>query len=418
MATLLVSSGAFTAASLPAIENQTQAVIYAPRGCDVFSYGFAVLPAGEGLREAVEAAGALVDSAAGWTAAAGEVLTGLGISAAGYRKMGFTGGFAPEFVAGFGPRAKALGATPPEEWTDAQWQGKGPFDLQFVLGAPASRAAVDGRKAVLEGLFPAGTEWTWQDGYVARNASGRPTEHFGYVDGVGRPFFFDHADRSPVRNHAASDPKASLGLVLVPERFPAPGGIGWQFGSYGAFLKISQNVAAFQAAAASLGAATGQTAAAAANWIIGRTPEGEPLRPGGQDLNDLDPNAPAGDWPHCSHTRKMDWRATPHRRLLRRGVLYEDARTKGLLFHSFQKSVGSQFEFTLKDWTQNTGHPLPHTGPDPVIGDPKSPRAQSWPPGVAHTVAGLTRVEGGESFYYPSLASLRAFASIPRVSRF
>ena len=428
MPNLLVPAGPFTEAALPAIESQTQAVIYAPRACDLFSYGFAVFPTAAGLAEAIEQAAALVDSAAAWaavvarikdgTAAGDEVLTGLGISAAGYRKLGFTGGFAPEFRAGFGPRAKSLGATPPAEWNDEHWQGKGPFDLQFVLATHDCRAALETRKTLLQGLFPLSAQWTWQDGHIARNAERQPTEHFGFVDGVGRPFFFAHSQRSETRNHPASDPKASLGLVLVPERFPAPAAMETQFGSYGAFLKISQNVDAFQSAAASLAAALGRTEAEAAEWIIGRKKDGTPLHHTGQDLNDLNPQAPPEEWPHCSHTRKLDWRATPHRRLLRRGALYEEPRTKGLLFHSFQKSIGAQFEFTFKDWTQNTGHPVANAGPDPVIGDPQSPLPQTWPPGVPHTVSGLTRVEGGEYFYFPSVASLRQFSTISRVSRF
>jgi Dyp-type peroxidase family len=428
MPNLLVPAGAFTDANLPAIENFTQAVIYAPRACDLFSYGFAVLPAAAGLREAVERAGALVDSAQAWAAVVAqikagtdmgnEVLTGLGISAAGYRKMGFSGGFPPEFRDGFASRAKALGATPPAEWNDAHWQGQSVFDLQIVLAAKASRPALDARKALLESLFPAGTQWTWQDGYIARNTQRLPTEHFGFVDGVGRPFFFEDPDRSPTRNYPASDPKASLGLILVPERFPAPAAPDAQFGSYGAFLKISENVDAFNNASASLAAAVGCPRAQAAEMIIGRKQDGAPLHHTGQDLNDLNPNAPASDWPHCSHTRKMDWRRAPHRRILRRGVIYDEPRTKGLLFHSFQKSIGSQFEFTLKDWVLNTAHPLPMTGPDPVIGDPKSPSPQNWPPGVSHTVTGLTRVEGGEYFYFPSLPSLRQYSTIPRISKF
>ena len=98
----------------------------------------------------------------------------------------------------------------------------------------------------------------------------------------------------------------------------------------------------------------------------------------------------------------------------------------GLLFMAFNSDIGKQFEFTQETWANNPAFPevpagFAAPGVDPVIGQtPKDaarakmtvPRAWGNPASMA-TVAPLPRavtMKGGEYFFMPSLAFLRALS--------
>ena len=451
---LLVQNAPFIDANLPTIDNHTQAAIYARHVCTCYSYGFVTFNAGipvTGLRSLVQSLGRQVSSSSSWeenverylTAVrtnqapaaedAAAVQVSLGISARGYVRMGFKGGFTNEFIDGFPARAWALGVNPKGMWTDRKWSTGADYHLLLILagrqtGTQTPADVLQARKTALEAELGSLANVTWEDGYVDRSgtAEDRPksVEHFGFVDGIGNPAFFDDGPRpAPKYGH---DTKASLSLVLIPERFPAPG-IPHQYGTFSVFMKISQNVEKFLADASSVAAATGHSPAVAQELMIGRQKDGTPINHTGNDLNDLNPAADQKDWPSCSHTRKVSWRGAPHRRILRRGVLYKEgvapASPKGLLFHSFQKSIAAQFEVNLRDWANSASHPAAGAGVDPLIGDPTK-GTQQWPhagspataPLVPCPVGRSVNVEGGEYFYFPSIPSLQNFTAISDIS--
>lgn len=451
---LLVQDAPFIDANLPAIDSHTQAAIYARHVCTCYSYGFVTLDEGapvDGLRALVQSLGGQVSSSSGWEENVGRFLAAvrnnqapaaedaaavqvsLGISARGYLSMGFQGGFTAEFNAGFPARAADLGVNPKAHWIDPIWKSGADYHLILVLagrqtGAQTPADVLQARKSALEAELGALATVTWQDGYVDRSgtAPNRPksVEHFGFVDGIGNPAFFDDGPRpTPLYGH---DTKASLSLVLLPERFPAQG-IPHQYGSFSVFIKISQNVEKFLTDADSVAAATGYSSAEAQELMIGRRKDGTPRNHTGFDLNDINPDVEQKDWPNCSHTRKLNWRAAPHRRIFRRGVLYRDnlapARPQGLLFHSFQKSIAAQFEVNLRDWANSASHPVAGAGVDPLLGNP-SDGPQKWhhigrpatAPLVPCPVGRSVNVEGGEYFYFPSIPSLRNFTTISNIS--
>ena len=333
-----------------------------------------------------------------------------GLSSRGYEALGFPDKFPPEFKAGFAANAMRVAHSDPTKWNDDAWNGGKRYDMIIVLAARTEKGREIQQKAATEIVGVENVRW--QEGFVERGDSAvhraQAKEHFGFIDGVSQPEFFDYEGRPQQRLDPKFDPKSGLGLVMVPERFPS-GQDGTELGSYMAFLKIEQHKTAFDDAATKLGEAMGCTSERAAAFIMGREANGAHLIPGGADPNDvvLGDNHKI-DWPCASHVRKMDPRRAPHRRILRRGVLYREGSEIGLLFQSFQANLSGQFEVHLKDWANNPAHMESGVGIDPIAGG-LCAYAQGWPGGANVCVSGLTTVKGGEYFYFPSIPALKAF---------
>ncbi len=213
---------------------------------------------------------------------------------------------------------------------------------------------------------------------------------------------------------------------------PSPGqaiGSGDAFLEHGSLLvfrRLQQNVSGFKAGMARLVQEFGAqgltvTEDVSAAWCVGRWPDGTPvsLSPTGSDpaisgdrfrrngftyvqplpsatLHDSDgvaigfPGAPSDPngfaCPFFSHVRKVNPRdhavdqgstgITLRSQMLRRGIPYgppwpghEDDADRGLLFMSYQTSIGSQFHRLMTLWVNNPSAPL-GDGVDPLLGAP------------------------------------------------
>jgi len=292
-------------------------------------------------------------------------------------------------------------------------------------------------------------------------------EHFGYVDGRSQPIYF--ADE--LKDEGATtdwNPVEPLKFVLVPDKNVAGGG---SFGSYFVFRKLEQNVLAFKAheikLADFLGLSTDEERARAGAMAVGRFRDGTPLVlqqsdglvPAKENNFNYVKSDPEGQkCPFQAHIRKSNPRgdirgdhnddeAERNRRLTRRGITYDDRKSRltdghcpqdlptrevGLLFMCFQNSIRNQFAFMQRNWVNDEGFPPSNsvtTGIDPIIGQAppdQTPTPQKWRPqwGVSEAADpagdepkdfsfhGFVRLKGGEFFFAPSMPFLKTFAPL------
>lgn len=404
---------------LPNVLAGTQAYIVFGHGCDLIRFGFVTFDPGAKqtlLRTAFAQLGARLTQA---QAVAGpsrpSEVWAAGISSAGYYKMGFRKRLPWEFLEGFAKRVSRITLQDTSQWTGV-WAGGARFDAVVVIAAQSARSLQSAVEDVAQ-IFAGLASVQWRDGLI-RTTNGVRFEHFGFAEGTSQPVFFDGtSSRSTVRQYPW-DPKAPLELVLVRDSIQTAAN-SQEYGSYCALVTIQQDIAKFQAAAAQLAVQASCTAQQAQEMIVGRRKNGDHLLPMGNDRNDVDVTAPDNEraWPLASHTRRMNPRDAPHRRILRRGVSYDFDNEQGLLFQSFQASIENQFEFLFRSWVNNPNRPKPGTGVDPIIGtEPNG--CQEWPNqngagGMVHgCMHGLTTIRGGEYFYFPSIPAMKAYPEL------
>ncbi|AUD03711.1 Dyp-type peroxidase [Spirosoma pollinicola] len=265
-----------------------------------------------------------------------------------------------------------------------------------------------------------------------KNANDDDIEHFGYVDGISQPKFFQEELNPDLTTNW--NPLASWDLVLEED----PGGTpGQSFGSYLVFRKLEQHVRDFKQAEQVLATALGlgdgivnpkeknDAREVAGAMIIGRFENGMPVTLSSADdkLNaHHDPAIPVSgkfvgklnnftyesdqDGARCpfhAHIRKSNPRGETTQfpgetiekeqlhTMARRGIIYghRDVHPNeqndlsqlpnggvGLLFMSFQRVLANQFEFIQQSWVNQDNFvfarenppPALHTGKDPVIG--------------------------------------------------
>jgi Dyp-type peroxidase family len=290
-------------------------------------------------------------------------------------------------------------------------------------------------------------------GHAIRNANGDGIEHFGYVDGVSQPLFlqdevddFKKGKTLPLK----WDPEAPLSLVLVPD-FP---GDTTANGSYFVFRKLEQQVRAFKEAeeklASNLGL-TGDDAERAGAMIVGRYEDGTPLTlneedgiiaSGAENNFNYNSDTSGAKCPFHAHIRKSNPRgeargagvpaetlANEKKHIMaRRGIPFghRDVDTSidpsiaqspvdgvGLLFMSYQASIGKQFEFIQQNWVNNPGFPHANDGSDPILGQGIVSNGKF---AVKYGVAGsmvqkpfnsFVTLKGGEYFFAPSVKFLK-----------
>jgi Dyp-type peroxidase family len=293
-------------------------------------------------------------------------------------------------------------------------------------------------------------------------------EHFGYVDGRSQPTFLKSQKDDEAKKDGVEvwDPSESLGLVLVPDAIVPKSKVSeYAFGSYFVFRKLEQNVRGFKAKEKLLADALGlegDEAELAGAMAVGRFEDGTPVVQQAEDgLVDPVPNNfrfdvsdPQGSkCPFHAHIRKMSPRGDSLKagnipaskeeverghRIARRGITYGVRTVEpkdepsldqmpsggvGLLFMCFQSNIDNQFGFMQRAWANGTqfSRPLfgdasaPHTGLDPVIGQPLGtiPDAQNWPsPWGSNTsksygFESFVKMLGGDFFFAPSIQFLK-----------
>ncbi|MEU0568660.1 hypothetical protein ABZ297_25225 [Nonomuraea sp. NPDC005983] len=369
----------------------------------------------------------------------GSPYVGVGISKAGYRDLGHS----VEDMRRFGDKAFRDGmkrrVAEVNDPAVEQWENCYQREIHAVIligdATPEPVAAL--REEIL-GELPAGARLLGEEtGQGMRNPAGDGIEHFGYVDGRSQPLFVkDEVDREPKKHW---NPAFPLGNILVAD--PLAPNPGRHFGSYFVFRKLEQDVRAFKVIEQDLADTLGLAGAdrdRAGAMLIGRFKDGTPItakaRPaGGPVSNDFTFDADdGGKCPFSGHIRKTNPRSFGREVLMaRRGQTYgvrtddpwDDSPPEtrpsgevGLLFMAFNSSLVSQFEFTQHTWANNPDFQQPGTGHDPVIGqgerDVKVTFPKVWgrpeqsPPQAQ--VGQTVTMKGGEYFFMPSLAYLRA----------
>lgn len=320
-----------------------------------------------------------------------------------------------------------------------------------------------------------GSITTIEKGEAQFNDEGAGIEHFGYVDGVSQPLFFDDEwETYKVNNNIRPgqkikfDPRADADLVLLKDPFVENDNNA--MGSYFVFRKLEQNVKGFKLAeselASRLGLKEGDEERAGA-MLVGRWEDGTPVELSGHEgmihnsvFNNFDYD-PANNarCPFHGHIRKTNPRsgldgggmpAAKKRIMARRGIPFGKRKDGdgpndghlynkpeggvGLLFMSYQASIEDQFEFIQKQWANspkrpaNTANPAgADVGSDPIIGQFRDKSgeplastgefATRWDTSDPKEMeegsfASFVTMKGGEYFFAPSMAFLREIQKI------
>ncbi|HVV12899.1 Dyp-type peroxidase [Amycolatopsis sp.] len=382
----------------------------------------------------------------------GTPYVGLGLTAHGYATLGIASGPADgSFLGGAKGAVENLTDPPVPEWEEPYRQT---IDAVLLIG-DAHQAPVRAKRAEIDALRPGSVTVVGEEtGRGMTNENGDGIEHFGYVDGRSQPLFLTEDidnERDTTDGINEWDPATPLSQVLVPDSAAPDPAV--HFGSYFVFRKLEQNVRLFKQAEKELARELelkGEDQERAGAMLIGRFEDGTPLvsqRAAGSHHpveNDFsyDSDKLAQKCPFQAHIRKTNPRGSggaepPERERLhlmaRRGQTYgrrlDDPGTDlppilrptagvGLLFMAFNSNLGNQFEFTQRLWANNTGFPITADGSqpglDPVIGQGRrteSGYAPEWGRSgvtVADPVPQAVTLKGGEYFFMPSIAFLRA----------
>ncbi|MCR6488832.1 Dyp-type peroxidase [Amycolatopsis sp. OK19-0408] len=384
---------------------------------------------------------------------AGTPYVGAGLTAAGYRALGVENFPQDEaFLRGMAaPATRQKLADPPRSTFDPGYRGE--IHAVVLIGDATDKAMTARRNEVL-GLLPDSVTVLAEETGLGRvNARGEGIEHFGYVDGRSQPLFLTEdvdAEKNNTDGINVWNPAAPLSQVLVPDTAAPDPAV--HFGSYLVFRKLEQNVRRFKQAEADLAdtlGLTGEDRERAGAMIVGRFEDGTPLTTQREDGAEspvsnnftYESDRAALKCPFQAHIRKTNPRGSggaeepPAERLhlmARRGVTYGErpddpnadlppaARPSGgvgLLFMAFNSVLDNQFEFTQAVWADNPGFPIVEDvtpGLDPVIGQGEraaSDYAVDWGGSARRTadpVPQAVTLRGGEYFFVPSLAFLRA----------
>jgi Dyp-type peroxidase family len=279
-----------------------------------------------------------------------------------------------------------------------------------------------------------------------------PIEHFGFVDGISNPSFVEKAKpNKSFKNDDKYRTWAPLNLALVNDPSVNPKGEAYGCGSYMVFLKLEQDVKAYDTAIKRFARRLNKMSPDLAEaFILGRFKDGTPvalsstggLSPminnfkyindqGGEDLEGL-------RCPLHAHARKVNPRNSYREtRIVRRGLTYgrrvqcddcrpgwlqfrRDTSVKdvGLLFMCFQRDIGDQYGRIMNIWARENS-PRHGIGFDPIIGQingevGKQQWRDRWGPNpeatltkVLFPVRKFITVKGGEYFFAPSIPFLK-----------
>lgn len=332
------------------------------------------------------------------------------------------------------------------------------IDLMIVLADNNTARLEEIIAQITEESRAFGTAHIERGSVLRRN--GVSIEHFGFVDGISQPLFFQEDIDQEVRERGAKswNPEAPLRIVLTSDFSGAQ-----SYGSYLVFRKLEQNVRGFAEAVASLASATYTSHEGAAALVVGRTRDGNPLIPTGVNQEGAIPNDFQYDrdvygltCPYHSHIRKVNPRGDILRRyqinvpdlnflaferdhrLARRGVTYglrpdlagievePPTRGVGLLFIAYTSRIFcfEQLQTALDDEHFVTDE----IGIDPLAGYQVKPIPQRWPTPNANIGPGeedpnvpersvrfrfgtYVTLKGGEYFFSPSVSFLKTLSN-------
>lgn len=393
----------------------------------------------------------MIASAADATSPAGDAWAMVALSYHGLKALGVPQAslesFSPEFQQGMAARAEEIGDV-----------GKnGPDHWERPLGSPEVHIAIAATapdrtrlEQVLEREKRSYQELPGVTMIYRQDCSQLPTgrEHFGFRDGIGQPAI--EGSGLTGSNPQEAPLKAGefvLGYLDEAGRLPPmpqPEVLG-RNGSYVAFRKLHQNVAAFRRYLAAHATSTEEEEWLAAK-MVGRWRSGAPLAlsPEHDDPelgadpkhnNDFlyyDDDPKGFKCPPGSHIRRMNPRdhfkheavQVNRHRLLRRGMSYgpllpegvleDDGVDRGIIFIFVGASLERQFEFVQSEWVNQGTFIGTPSEKDPINGTndgtgmftiPKQP--------IRQRLQGLSQFvtnRGGEYFFVPGLRALQWLA--------
>lgn len=396
-------------------------------------------------RELMRRAGTAATSAADTSSPLGDTWVSVAVTHWGLRALGVPrsslDSFAWEFRQGMAARARALhdeGASAPRHWEAPL----GTHDVHVVIAAvapdpPRLEEAIDRARSAYDRLPGVTAIWR-QDCYALPSEK----EHFGYLDGVSHPAV--EGSGIPGSNRLEVPLKSGEFILGRPDELggsaaPEPAVLG-RNGSYAAFRKLHQDVAAFRRYLKD-SSTTAQDEELIAAKIMGRWRGGAPLAlapehddpalgadPLRRNTFFYEQEDPTGfTTPRGCHIRRANPRDASVagevrlHRMIRRGAVYgpplpdgvleDDGVDRGLMFAFIGAHPGRQFEFVQSEWMNDgvffgDGHTK-----DPVVGAADGQTRYTVPRRpVRRRLAPLPRfvvTRGGEYCFLPSLSALR-----------
>ncbi|KAF3010918.1 hypothetical protein E8E13_010014 [Curvularia kusanoi] len=355
---------------------------------------------------------------------------------------------APSFVGGMqnNSERQALGDPVFNGW-NLGLNGGGPLDgVLIVAGANMNTVQAElndvlrqlnvGGEVVVELFREVGTERASQPGH----------EHFGFNDGISHPEVFGIND-SPnlnfkldgVTQPADKSNFVDPGVIVVGRKGDSGTKPQWMNdGSFLVFRKLEQHVGKWNNFVVNQWKNAGSNGPAQFGaQLMGRWQSGCPIQLQDQRddsslalRNDFDFGGfqQQGKCPLAGHIRKANIRAQFNSsRIMRRGIPYgTDFQQggpdtgRGLLFACYQSSIENGYRFIQTAWANDKDFPSPGAGLDVTIGQGKATDAPSpFQIGTKsvkiNPINDFVTAKGGEYFFAPSMAVLRAGFNINKV---
>lgn len=369
----------------------------------------------------------------------GDIFYGFMLTAQGYKYLGLeTNSFEKTFVQGM----EKAGLNDPErkEW-DKGFQEE--IHAMILIGDDNQEKLAQASRIIVYDIDLLGIITNIEHGNTIRNINKDGLEHFGYVDGISQPLFFEDELKNYKEQNSSKlefNPSATKELVLINDPLLND---KEAYGSYFVFRKLEQNVRKFKRdeikLAKDLGLKDEERAGA---MIVGRFEDGTPIEVNDEDgiigsgvFNNFKYQDDNSKCPFHAHIRKSNPRRTGDEKhtMARRGipygqVFYPSTRKEdfhlmpteevGLLFMSFQKSIVNQFEFIQKKWVNDENFPNKKDGIDPVIGQNTKgnislgifPKKYGDLTSINFKIASFesaVTMKGGEYFFAPSIPFLK-----------
>jgi Dyp-type peroxidase family len=364
--------------------------------------------------------------------------------------------FPPEFRCGMAHRAERLGDDP-RTWDDDLRD----LEVLLVVHAQSERALAEEGEG-WERALDRGDHGLRLVHAQPAGLLGEQREHFGFTDGFSQPAI-EGVAREDVRGQGIPYKRPPLPFVptrwraIKPGEFvlgyededralaPAPPAPFDRNATFVVWRKLHQDVAGFRAQLAEQARRLDLDDEYVAAKLVGRWRDGSPLalRPDKPDralgydkrrANDFRyADDPLGlRCPRGAHVRRtnprdaLGWqgRLTARHRILRRGMPYgpqlpdgapDDGEQRGLLFVCMQASIARQFEIVQSQWC-NDGNAFglgaqadPITGP---AGGEVTHLIEGSPPQVVSPLRSCVECRGGEYFFMPGIAGLRALTEL------
>ncbi len=364
--------------------------------------------------------------------------------------------FPAEFRCGMAHRAERLGDDP-RTWDDEL------RDLEVLLVVQAQSAqALTEECEGWERALDRGDHGLQLAHVQEAGLLGEQREHFGFTDGFSQPAIEGVAREKirgqgtlykrprwplvPVRWRAIKPGEFVLGYVDEDRGLaPAPPPPFDRNATFMVWRKLRQDVAGFRAQVAEQARRIGLDQELVAAKLVGRWRDGTPLalRPDAPDRDLGNDKERANDFrygddpaglrcPRGAHVRRtnprdaLGWegRLTARHRILRRGMPYgpelphgaeDDGVDRGLLFVCMQASIARQFEIVQSQWCNDGNAFGLGAQPDPITGPAGATVAhmiEGAPPHVVSPLRSCVQCRGGEYFFVPSIAALRALPGL------